>query len=33
VPEFEAALRLDPNLETARRNLQAARARLGQVEH
>ncbi len=28
VPEFEAALRLDPNLEAARRNLQAARARL-----
>lgn len=28
VPEFEAALRLDPNLEVARRNLQAARARL-----
>ncbi len=32
VPEFEAALRLDPNLETARHNLQAARARLGQPE-
>jgi Flp pilus assembly protein TadD len=28
VPEFEAALRLDPQLDTARRNLQAARARL-----
>jgi Flp pilus assembly protein TadD len=28
VPEFEAALRLDPQLETARRNLQAARARM-----
>jgi Flp pilus assembly protein TadD len=28
VPEFETALRLDPHLETARRNLQAARARL-----
>jgi tetratricopeptide (TPR) repeat protein len=33
VPEFEAALRLDPNLEAARHNLQAARARLGQLEH
>jgi tetratricopeptide (TPR) repeat protein len=32
VPEFEAALRLDPNLETARHNLQAARARLEQPE-
>jgi len=30
VPEFETAVRLDPNLETARRNLQAARARLAQ---
>ncbi len=28
VPEFETALRLDPHLETARRNLEAARARL-----
>jgi len=28
VPEFETALRLDPTLETARHNLQAARARL-----
>jgi tetratricopeptide (TPR) repeat protein len=33
VPEFEAALRLDPKLETARHNLQAARARLAQLEH
>jgi Flp pilus assembly protein TadD len=33
VPEFEAALRLDPTLETARHNLQAARARLAQPEH
>jgi len=32
VPEFEAALRLDPTLETARHNLQAARARLAQPE-
>ena len=32
VPEFEAALRLDPNLETARHNLQAARARLAEPE-
>lgn len=32
IPEFEAALRIDPNLETARHNLLAARARLGQVE-
>ena len=32
VPEFEAALRLDPKLETARHNLQAARARLEQPE-
>jgi tetratricopeptide (TPR) repeat protein len=32
VPEFEAALRLDPQLETARHNLQAARARLEQPE-
>jgi tetratricopeptide (TPR) repeat protein len=30
VPEFEAALRLDPKLEAARRNLAAARARLEQ---
>jgi Flp pilus assembly protein TadD len=29
VPEFEAAVRLDPHLETARHNLEAARARLG----
>ena len=28
VPEFETALRLDPNLEAARHNLEAARARL-----
>jgi tetratricopeptide (TPR) repeat protein len=28
VPEFETALRLDPNLDAARNNLQAARARL-----
>jgi len=28
VPEFETALRLDPHLDTAKRNLQAARARL-----
>jgi tetratricopeptide (TPR) repeat protein len=28
VPEFEAALRIDPNLEKARHNLQAARAQL-----
>jgi tetratricopeptide (TPR) repeat protein len=32
VPEFEAALRLDPKLETARHNLEAARARLAQPE-
>jgi Flp pilus assembly protein TadD len=32
VPEFEAAVRLDPSLETARHNLQAARARLAQLE-
>ena len=32
VPEFEAALRLDPKLETARHNLEAARARLEQVD-
>jgi tetratricopeptide (TPR) repeat protein len=30
VPEFETAVRLDPHLETARHNLQAARARLEQ---
>jgi tetratricopeptide (TPR) repeat protein/mono/diheme cytochrome c family protein len=30
VPEFETALRLDPHLETARRNLQAARTHLEQ---
>jgi len=28
VPEFETAVRLDPKLESARRNLEAARARL-----
>jgi Flp pilus assembly protein TadD len=33
VPEFEAALRLDPKLETARHNLQAARARLARSDH
>jgi len=33
VPEFEAALRLDPKLETARHNLQAARAQLEKAEH
>jgi len=32
VPEFEAALRLDPKLETARHNLEAARARLARPE-
>jgi tetratricopeptide (TPR) repeat protein len=32
VPEFEAALRLDPKLEAAQHNLQAARARLAQLE-
>ena len=32
VPEFEAALRIDPKLETARHNLQAARARLAQPD-
>ncbi len=31
VPEFETAVRLDPNLETAKQNLQAARARLEQT--
>jgi len=31
VPEFEAAVRLDPHLETAKHNLQAARARLEQT--
>ena len=31
LPEFEAALRIDPKLETARHNLQAARAHLGPV--
>ncbi len=30
VPEFEAAVRLDPNLETAKHNLQAAKSRLEQ---
>jgi len=29
VPEFETALRLDPHLNAAKHNLQAARARLG----
>jgi len=33
VPEFEAALRLDPKLETARQNLQAARAQLEKARH
>jgi len=33
VPEFEAALRLDPKLETARHDLQAARAQLEKVGH
>ena len=33
VPEFEAALRLDPKLEATRHNLQAARAQLEKVEH
>jgi Flp pilus assembly protein TadD len=33
VLEFQAALSLDPKLETARRNLQTARAQLGKVEH
>lgn len=33
VPEFEAALRIDPKLEAAKRNLQVARAQLGKVEH
>jgi Flp pilus assembly protein TadD len=32
IPEFETALRLDPHLDAARRNLQAAKARLGQGE-
>ncbi len=32
VPEFETALRLDPNLDTAKRNLQVARAHLGGAE-
>jgi Flp pilus assembly protein TadD len=32
VLEFEAALRLDPNLEAARHNLQSARARLARAE-
>lgn len=31
VPEFELAVRLDPNLETAKHNLQAAKARLEQT--
>jgi Flp pilus assembly protein TadD len=33
VPEFEAALRLDPKLEKARRNLQAAHAQLEKAGH
>lgn len=33
VPEFEAALRIDPKLEAARRNLQAARAQLAKGGH
>jgi tetratricopeptide (TPR) repeat protein len=33
VPEFEAALRIDPNLEAAKRNLQIARAQLQKVGH
>jgi len=33
VPEFEAALRLNPGLEPARRNLQTARAQLAKGEH
>jgi Flp pilus assembly protein TadD len=33
VPEFETALRLDPKLETARHNLQAARAHLAERNH
>jgi Flp pilus assembly protein TadD len=33
VPEFETALRLDASLETARHNLQAARAHLEKLEH
>ena len=33
VPEFETALRLDPKLETARHNLQAARAHLAERSH
>jgi tetratricopeptide (TPR) repeat protein len=32
VPEFEAALRIDPKLETARHDLQAARAQLEKVQ-
>ena len=32
-PEFETVLRLDPKLETARHDLQAARAQLKKVEH
>jgi Flp pilus assembly protein TadD len=32
-PEFEAALRLDPKLEEARHNLQAARAQLAKGAH
>ena len=31
VPEFETALRLDPHLDAAKHNLQAARARLEQA--
>ena len=33
VPEFEAALRLDPKLDTARHNLDAARAQLEKAGH
>ena len=33
IPEFEAALRLDPKLEPARRNLETARAQLGKAGH
>jgi tetratricopeptide (TPR) repeat protein len=33
IPELETALRLNPNLEPAKRNLQAARASLGNAKH
>jgi tetratricopeptide (TPR) repeat protein len=33
VPEFEAALRFDPKLDKAGRNLQMARAQLGKAQH